>query len=178
MQGNLIKLFQEEIIKVCQQMTDSWGVLGEEEKQRIYTLAEHHATNLNENLRYRLDKMLMAERAQGHPYIIATEKGISLKDDNLVLSLSASRKEAPIALYDHQGAFLVILTNKKVTLEEFELQGEFDFIDPGLLEGPEDDGPGEADDADDDLFNEGEEPDDEGPEPGGGVPDDPEPIDG
>ena len=127
---SLVSLFNDEIIKVCQQMTDSWGVLGEEEKKRMYDLAESHAEQMNEDIKQRLNTMLTHERAQGHPYIMAVEKGIAIKEQNVEIKLATKRDAVPMELYDHSGSFLVILTARKITLEEFEMQGQLD-LEPG-----------------------------------------------
>ncbi len=117
-------LFLNGILQSCQQVTDGWGVLTPEEKSRIEQFAESKGIELEGEIALRLERMVDHERASGSPYFAATEKGIAIKEGKVTVTMEAARDLAPEKLYNHRRSFLVILTDRKLTLDEFEQQAD------------------------------------------------------
>lgn len=125
--SNLQTGLTDMILAVCKCMTDSWGVLSDQEKAKIIDLANNTAADFKPRVERLIGRMVDAEQSRETMHFSALMKSISRKQAVVTLSLEVPATDVPLETYIHNGGFLCILTNHRTTLEEFEKQGAWSF---------------------------------------------------
>ena len=121
---NLDVIISKGIVDTCKQMSNSWRSLSEPERDRIVKYADHKASDIDDEIKSRLNRMMNVKRANEHSHFAAIETGITLKEDIAEVKLRTNRDDLPIEIFNHKGSYLAILVNQKTTLEQFEAQGK------------------------------------------------------
>ena len=115
-----------EAMKVVQSVP-GWSSLKDSDQERVKTALGLVVDGLQYEFTSAVERQVDFERAKGNPYFVGTEMRIAMKDAVTEVLIATTRPDAPAELYDHAGSYLVILTNKRMTLEEFDAQE--DLID-------------------------------------------------
>lgn len=123
-------LIYEGFLQVAREIPDAWPILADEERQRIEKNADTLARDIEAKVSDGMEDWFTEAIAKGHASWIGKEKdssGITLSKTTLELKLIGSRENAPPEIFNHSGGFLVILTNRAMSLREFQSQDELDL---------------------------------------------------